>query len=67
MLKKLNVIIITSALLALASSAQAITPAPIKSTENVTLVAQHCGHRFHKSIFGQCVLNHAPSKKKKDT
>jgi len=57
MLKKLSLVAAAGALMALASTAQAMSPAPVATGTDVVLVAQGCGPGFHRAGFGRCVPN----------
>jgi hypothetical protein len=54
MLKKISMIAAAGAFLALASSAHAITPAPIASPDDVITVAGGCGPGWYRGAYGRC-------------
>jgi hypothetical protein len=55
MLKKISMIAAAGAFMALASSAHAITPAPLGSTTDVITVAGGCGGGWFRNAYGRCV------------
>ena len=57
MLKKLSFVAAAGALMALASSAQAMSPAPVNTTTDVVLAAGGCGPGFHRGPLGGCRPN----------
>jgi hypothetical protein len=57
MLKKLSLVIASGAFLALASGAQAMSPASVATGSDVVLAAQGCGPGFHRGPYGRCVPN----------
>jgi hypothetical protein len=60
MLKTLSIVAAAGAFMALASSAQAVSPAPVNSGSDVILVAQGCGPGFHRGPLGHCRPNGRP-------
>lgn len=60
MLKKLSLVVAAGAFMALASSAQAMSPAPVGSGSDTILVAQGCGPGFHRGAMGRCIPNGRP-------
>jgi hypothetical protein len=55
MLKKISMIAAAGAFLALASTAQAITPAPIGTPSDVIEVAGGCGQGWFRNAYGRCI------------
>ena len=60
MLKKLSLVVAAGALMALASSAQAMSPAPVATGTDVIAVAGGCGPGFHRGPYGRCRPNAGP-------
>jgi hypothetical protein len=55
MLKTISMIAAAGAFMALASSAHAITPAPLGSTTDVIHVAGGCGQGWFRNAYGRCI------------
>ena len=54
MLKKTSMLLAAGAFMALASSAQAITPAPLGAPSDVITVAGGCGPGWYRGAYGRC-------------